>query len=355
MPVYKDTKRNTWYVRMRYTDWTGKRKETTKRGFATKRDAKDWEDEQKKDLKDTDNLTLQDLYDKFIADRKTRCKESTVRSIEGTCTVHILPTLGQKKVVDIDTKTIREWQNYMLNKKLSDGYLRKVSVHFNTLLNFAVKYYGLSINPIRAVGNIGKSSKRLAFWEKDEFDKFLAILPNDDLKLYFTVLYVSGMRIGEFLALTLQDIDFANNKITIGKTYNLHTHNIGTPKTDTSFRTISMPPTIMRQIREYTTRTNVESGRIFARAGHDKLSNAIRHYAPEAGVPIINLHGLRHSHASLLIRRSVPLPDIAKRLGHKNAGITLSIYSHFYRDSDEAIAADMEKLFFCGQSVVTDQ
>lgn len=355
MSVYKDTKRNTWYARVRYTDWTGKRKETTKRGFATKREAKEWEDEKRAVSVDSSDMTLQDLYDKFIADRRARCKESTVHSVEGTCRVHILPTLGEKKLTDIDTKTIRQWQNRMLEKNLSEGYLRKISVHFTMLLNFAVKYYGLSSNPVQTVGNIGRSSTRLEFWEKAEFDKFLAALPNSDLKLFFTILYVSGMRIGEFLALTPQDVDYTNNKITVGKTYNLHTHRVGTPKTDTSFRTIAMPPTVIRQIRKYAETFPNLPERLFSLTNRDKLSRVIKQYAPEAGIPTINLHGLRHSHASLLIRRGVPLPDIAKRLGHKNAGITLSIYSHFYKDSDEEIAADMEKLFFCGQNVVTDQ
>ena len=63
MSVYKDEKKGTWYCKFRYTDWQGNRKETTKRGFKTKREAKEYEDRAKTVAQESVHLTLQNLAD----------------------------------------------------------------------------------------------------------------------------------------------------------------------------------------------------------------------------------------------------------------------------------------------------
>ena len=66
MPAYKDTTRNTWYVKFRYTDWQGNRKETTKRGFPTKREAKEYEEEFKRKIQGTSDMSFSNLFKIYI-------------------------------------------------------------------------------------------------------------------------------------------------------------------------------------------------------------------------------------------------------------------------------------------------
>jgi integrase len=70
----------------------------------------------------------------------------------------------------------------------------------------------------------------------------------------------------------------------------------------------------------------------------DKVSVRVTELARKAGLPGVGLHSLRHSHASELLTKGAPIPTVAKRLGHANANVTLSIYSHAL-EADELAAA----------------
>jgi hypothetical protein len=101
MPVYKDNKRNTWYCKIRYTDWQGNRRETTKRGFATKREAKEFEEEYRRKMSGTSDMTLESLYQLYIADKRQTVKESSVDTISSTLQTHVLPHLGKMNLNDL--------------------------------------------------------------------------------------------------------------------------------------------------------------------------------------------------------------------------------------------------------------
>ena len=152
------------------------------------------------------------------------------------------------------------------------------------------------------------------------------------------------MRIGEFLALGIDDIDFEKNQIRINKTYNWKLKYISPPKTETSVRTITMPKSVMKSLRSFVNQYYEIPERIFSLTSQKILTARLEKYADKAGVHRIRLHDLRHSHASLLIHKNDPVTAIAQRLGHKNAKITLEVYSHVYKASDGAIAKVLEKL-----------
>lgn len=80
MAVYKESKNNTWRVVYRYTDWTGERKQSQKRGFQTKREAQAWEREQLNKLGADLDMTFQNFVERYKADRRNRIKDSTWES-----------------------------------------------------------------------------------------------------------------------------------------------------------------------------------------------------------------------------------------------------------------------------------
>jgi len=352
MPAYKDEKHKTWYVRFRYTDWTGRRKETTKRGFAKKGDAQKYEDEAKRTAGRAPNMTMKSLCDLYIADLKARRKPTTVYSEDRMIQRHILPYLREKPINEITVSTVREWQNQVMQAKsiyskkpLSQHTLRNISVCLSSILNFAVRFHGLPSNPVKIARGMGKTNAHLDFWEADEYEKFRNAIDDDADRLFFSVLFTSGMRVGEFLALTIKDVDFKANKITINKTYNWKLKYTSPPKTETSNRTISMPTSVMKDLKKYLSKFYGEPPeRIFSATSHKMLTTRLARYAAKAGIKKIRLHDLRHSHASYLIHKGVPVTAISNRLGHKNPKITLEVYSHVYQASDGEIAAVLENL-----------
>ena len=121
MAVYKELKTNTWKVYYRYTDWQGERKQTTKRGFLTKREALAWEREQLNKTKADLDMTFASFVETYTADMKSRIKENTWHTKEHILRTKILPYFGKRKINEIQAKDIIAWQNEMLNSKYKNG------------------------------------------------------------------------------------------------------------------------------------------------------------------------------------------------------------------------------------------
>ena len=146
MAVYKEEKTNTWRVIYRYTDWTGERKQSQKRGFKTKREALAWEREQlNKSTADLD-MTFASFVEQYTADMKTRIKENTWATKDHIIRTKLLPYFGKLKMCNITAQQIITWQNEMLDhkdencKKYSPVYLRSVNSQLSAIFNHAVRY-----------------------------------------------------------------------------------------------------------------------------------------------------------------------------------------------------------------------
>ena len=350
MPVYRDKEKKTYYVKFRYKDYAGKSHTTTKRGFATKTAAKDYETDFRRKAARTTDMKFSSLYELFIADRKVHLRSGTIRT-KISQSINFLPQLGDIPINNITPVVIREWQNGLIagegrNGPLKPSTLASVNGQLSSVMNYAVKYFGLPNNPVRIAGGIGKKRTKMDFWEKDTFDKFISYV--DDVVMYnvFNTLFYSGMRIGELLALQRKDIDFDENKISISKTMNLYgSHEVSEPKTESSTRSIYMPGFIMDMLHDYLDRMAYEPEYLFDLT-YKEISYHFSKYIKAAEVKKMNIHGLRHSHVSYLINLKVPITAISKRLGHINPKITLEFYAHMYKDDDVSIAKMMEKEAF---------
>lgn len=334
----------------RYKDWQGKSHVTTKRGFRTQREAKAYEASMQS--KASPASTLSDVLTAFLNDRKPNIKHSSYLAARRAVEKYIRPQLGHIKLTDLTPKLLRDWElslqayeSPLTGKPISPAYLHSLCVWLSTILNYAVKFYGLPSNPMKVIGLLGKSQASQKFWSLDEYSKFAAVLPDNDMRLFFDVIFFSGMRIGEFLALAPSDIDYTQGTITINKSVMLSTGQTVEPKNRYSIRTISMPRTIMNSIHAYADRYYDTPERLFP-IDHQRLERAIKKYAAIAGVPAIKVHDLRHSHASLLIHQGTPITAISRRLGHSSPATTLRIYSHMYADAQSEIANMLDNFVF---------
>lgn len=113
MAVYKEEKTNTWRVIYRYTDWKGERRQSQKRGFATKREAQAWEREQLNKTKADLDMTFASFVDTYTEDMKSRIKENTWHTKEHIMRTKILPYFKNRKMCEIEPKDIIAWQNEM--------------------------------------------------------------------------------------------------------------------------------------------------------------------------------------------------------------------------------------------------
>lgn len=145
MAVYKDSN-GTWRAVYRYTDWTGERKQTQKRGFATKRDAQAWEREQLNKLTSDLDMTFGSFVDIYTEDTKKRLKENTWHTKEHIIRMKILPYFKDRKISDIHSKDIITWQNEIMGQTDKNGkpyspvYLKTVHNQMSAIFNHAVKF-----------------------------------------------------------------------------------------------------------------------------------------------------------------------------------------------------------------------
>lgn len=227
MAIYKEDKTNTWRVIYRYTDWTGERKQSQKRGFKTKREAQIWEREQLNKATADLDMTFDSFVEQYTADMQTRIKENTWSTKEHIIRTKIIPYFGKQKMSNITAQQIITWQNELMNykdengKSLSPVYLKTINNQLSAIFNHAVKYYNLRENPCKKAGSMGKKKNReMLFWTKEEYLKFAEVMMDKPLSFYaFEMLYWCGIREGELLALTPADFDFEKCTVSITKSY----------------------------------------------------------------------------------------------------------------------------------------
>lgn len=221
MKAEKDKKTGKWLIQYRYTDWQGKRRKSTKRGFATKREAEEWLRNflitQKADF----DMKFADFWKMYCADMETRLREHTMRTKKYIVELKILPYFGNKRVNDITAADIRQWQNELIKMGYSPTYLKTINNQLSAIFNYAVRYYDLKSNPCAKAGSMGKSkAEEMDFWTGEEFRRFIDSVMNKRRSyMAFMTLYWTGMRLGELRALTPADFDFETNMLSITKSY----------------------------------------------------------------------------------------------------------------------------------------
>lgn len=170
----------------------------------------------------------------------------------------------------------------------------------------------------------------------------------------FQMLYWTGIRVGELLALTAGDFDFKNNMLTINKSYQrLHGEDVITPpKTEKSNRTIKMPQFLCDEMQEYLKMfySPNNSDRIFP-ISKSYLHHEMDRGAKAAGVKRIRIHDLRHSHISLLIEMGYSAVAIADRVGHESINITYN-YAHLFPSTQSDMADKLNQFRKDGASDV---
>lgn len=223
MPTYKDEKTGLWYCKFVYTDWTGTKKQKKKKGFRLQKEAKQYELDFLSKTSNSCDMLFSDMVEIYMDDCKARIRPTTYKGKEDIIAVHIMPYFKNLKVNEIQPMNVRRWQTELMNnqRNYKPTYLRTLNSQLSAIFNFAVKYYGLSSNPVQKSGTIGKKNSGLEqIWTADEFKFFIdAVSDKLQSKVIFNLLYWTGMRSGEMLALTLNDFDFEERTVSITKNY----------------------------------------------------------------------------------------------------------------------------------------
>lgn len=270
-------------------------------------------------------------------------KESTVAEYERLARYDLMPFFENKKMDKITVSTINTYFDSVLApKKLAPNTLRRKRTVLNKILSFAVSEGIIGFNPLLSIPNIkgGVRKERHALTPEElkallngaksyyEAKKNYKSV-NHSIYPFILLCAYTGARRGEVLALDWKDIDAENNTLRINKTLT-EERQIQAPKTEHSKRVLTIPHWLAKKILSFN---DGISPHIFhtKTGGYRTPSNMARAFdivLSFAKLPPIDIHELRHTHASILIANGMSLADVSRRLGHANVSITASTYTH---------------------------
>lgn len=344
MPVYKDEKRNTWYCKCNYKDWLGESKSKMKRGFATKKDAQQWEWEFMQRQSASMDMKFASFVEVYFEDKAPRLKGRSIMTKRILFETKIIPYFGEKQMNEITPVDIIKWQNALLNQDYKPTYLRMIQNQVTALFNHAERFYQLKENPYKKVDKMGRANaKELNFWTKDEYEQFIQGFTEEEemYRIIFQMLFWLGCRVGELLALTSEDIDFEGGTVSISKTYyrRNQTDYITPPKTENSNRKITIPNFLAEEMKDFVDRQYglTLEDRIFPITDR-AIQKKMKQKTEQAKLKPIRVHDLRHSHIALLIEKGMQPLVMAQRVGHDSVNTTMNIYGHLYPNKQKQVA-----------------
>lgn len=360
-PIKKDGKIK-YRVRLHCTDTNGKTKQIERTAYGLD-EAKQLERELLHSIKKeapSEKITLEALYNQYIAAKKHEVRESSLSKTKQIITNHIKPYLFDVKIDKLNISVLQEWKQEIEAKGLSITMRKNIYGEFRALLNFAVKMEYLPRNPLLKVGNFKaplEAHKEMLFYTPEEFRKYISVARNKaeeskelsdwNYYVFFNIAFFTGCRKGEIYALTWNDIKDNVLHITKSLSQSLKgTDRITPPKTKSSIRDIQIPTPLKMVLDGHYKRCkgmpnfnddyHICGGISPLRNTSVDITN--RYYAETAGVKHIRIHDFRHSHASLLANNGINIQEIARRLGHSDISTTLATYSHLYpKESERAL------------------
>lgn len=338
---------------------TGKRQTTTRRGFKTKKEAQKAASTLELEISSgiwisTNNYTFDEVFNQWFTNHRKTIKASTQKTIQSKFKKHILPRFGKIKMKDVTKAYCQEMINEIAELIAS---VNDIKIQANQVFNYALKMDIISKNPMEHVSIPRKQREMISedndqtdrnYWRKDEIKNFLMITERElefrDHVLFHLLIY-TGARKGELLALTWDDINFGDGSIRLAKTLfqNEGGFVFQTPKTKESRRLISLDRNTLHLLKKWRTR---QYEAILASGSNIVLNNVV--FTRENGSPMrlaylneklnivikkhqlhrITIHGLRHTHASLLFEAGASIKEVQERLGHTDIKMTMNIYTH---------------------------
>ena len=369
---YTDKKGNTAYkfqIYLGINPITGKPKKTTRTGFKTIKEASlaysklKIEAEKGNIFRDKRTPTFNELYELWFDTHKLKIKPNTQDSIETIFKKRILPHFGHMKIDKITPMMCQKILNQWAKTYRS---FNENKIRFSMVMNYGVKVGLIDFNPMDRVdtpkSQVPPLEKTGNFLSKSELENYMTYIKQEcDTKMYtfFRVIGFTGIRKGEALALTWNDIDFENSTLQVNKTAyyraKIKGYSTDSPKTKSSFRTIRLDSITLDVLRKWKNeqlktllsvgiRVDNKDCLVFSKMTKERELEYINNSIPNRelnkiiakhNLTPITVHGLRHTHTTLLAESGV-IPNTAmKRLGHSKIETTLGIYTHVTETMEE--------------------
>lgn len=348
---------------------TGKKRNTTLRGFSTEKQAYlagTRRLTEKRIKSGGKSVTFEEVCDEWLETYRLTVKESTFISQLFIINRYILPKLGDMRVKQITPQLCQEavnhwysnYKNYSNMIGLASRILEYARVHLQLIRDNPMKD---TIRPKRRL-KIDERKYEAPYYSRQQLLYFLECveeLGDPQASVVFRIIAFTGMREGEVVGLKWTDFNESKGTLTVrrsvarGEDYK---RILQTPKTPASQREISLDPVTINVLKRW----KKEQRKILSSLGFNIFSKEqfiisdennnfqyagypyalLKKLRKKSDIDYITVHGLRHTHCTLLIESGIPIKEVQKRLGHENSDMVMEVYSHINKDRMGTIGSD---------------
>jgi integrase len=294
---------------------------------------------------DSENMTVVGYLDKWLAAIKDTIRIGTWKQYEMIVRLHIKPTLGNSKLDKLNALQIQSFYRERLDACVSRRRVQYVHVTIHKALKDAVKWRLVPYNVADAVTPPRPNKPEITPLSAYQVNVLLAESRGDRLEALYVLAVTTGMRIGEIFGLKWSDVDLEAGTVQVRRTVAADGA-INPPKTSSSRRTIRLSKLALRALIRHPRTAEW----VFASAAGTPIGicnfhkNSWQPLLKRAGLPHARVHVLRHTAATLLLSRGVPIKVVSEMLGHADVSTTLSIYAHVLPDMQDGAASAMDDL-----------
>ncbi|MDD5835863.1 MAG: site-specific integrase [bacterium] len=283
-------------------------------------------------------MIFEDVLEEYMKYAETRHKKQVVYNLMKDFNNCISPFFNSKDVLKVNSLDVIEWENLILKRNYSNSYNKLLYSELCNFFDYVSLIAGIDCNVVRKTSNfpVKVEEKKDDFYTLEEFNRFICCVDDEIYKQYFNTLFFCGTRPSEAMALRFSDLN--GNYLTVRHSLARHCYReLQTPKNQSSIRTIKIDDTLVKDFLRLKERYIKEYGDAredyFIFGGRKPLAPTSidrrkLKACQKANLRPITQHQFRHSHATFLLGKGIPLNEISRRLGHSQISTTLNIYCH---------------------------
>lgn len=351
--IYFKEEKQLWVAQV--TLPTGKRK--TKYG-KTQREVKAWLQAQREAVSkgiytESDHMTLSAFLEQYMAGQVNSLRPKTIDSYNYLIEKHINPEIGNIKLSQLRPDHLQS----LYTKKVTESGLSKRTVQYihavlHKSLNQALRWNLVSRNVSDLVDPPSPEKKTPDVLNIEQTKKFMERVIGHRWELIYLIAIGGGLREGEILALSVQDIDIDKGVVYVSKALQYLPGRglvVSEPKTATAKRNVPLPDFTLIPLKEYLDSLKGNQKFLFETSNGTPISprNLLRHYhsiLEDLGFPKMPFHNLRHLSASIALMAGVNPKTVQQRLGHSTVSLTLNTYSHLLPGVEDEAARKMNEV-----------
>lgn len=292
--------------------------------------------------------------------------EGTIAGYKGLLNTRILPQLGKLKLRDITPQMLNSFFVGLEKEDVSGTYSLKYYTLLHLILKTAQREQLIMINPADNITPPKKDTERRPVYNSDEVALLVDALEDEPAKwrAFGLLALDTQMRRGECIGLNWSDIDMEKQLVTVRRSC-AYTPGVGQylkePKTKSGFRTIYVNEKTLDALKAWKSEQNQmrfmlcgdwkDEGAVFTQFDGKRMSAQaptkwFKKLLEKHNLPPMNLHGLRHTGASLLVSGSADIASVSRRLGHSRVSTTMDIYAHAYEEKDAGLSDAMGQVMY---------